>query len=309
VAQIRRDLTGLPTASTDAGGRPPDRDPWVGRTLATAWLDKRYVADKAHAIDGTRMRMSMAGQCTRAIAYYVAGVPESDPPDEADVWRMQLGTEVHELLQAAMVDAFPGAQIELRVGLEELSTSGHIDVVVRTPIDGGTRTTSIEVKTVNGFGFKMAATNFNGPPEGPRRQHLAQAALQARAIDADEMIIAYVSLENVSPQLARYATTPVFGRFTAQWTYTRDEYMAIFDTEAKRIRYVLDKVPTGDEATMAADAAKVPPFIQHAGGSHARIHPPASGGWIQEADGQIIDAGKTWVCDYCRWRAQCNSDG
>jgi hypothetical protein len=50
------------------------------------------------------------------------------------------------------------------------------------------------LKTVNGFSFKMKATGFKGPAEGPSWAHILQGALAARALGADTMIIAYLSM-------------------------------------------------------------------------------------------------------------------
>lgn len=327
MTQIRRDLSDLPAASTDAAGRTPDSDPWVGRQLGEAFLAKRHEASKAHAVPGTRFRFSMAGSCTRAIAYYVAGTAESNPATAADAWRMQLGTEIHELLQAAVLDAFPEAEIEVVCQLPEIDGSGHIDIVIRQPLDdfevadqlddpdrqGGVVQTekviAIEVKTINGFGFKSQATFFKGPPKGPKPGHLGQAALGAAAIGADELIVVYLAMENVGPTLVRYTDDKIFGRFTAQWTYDRAEFMAIADREKRRVRYVLDKVPAPDGAPSTEAAAKVPAYVDNDFGVAVQIMPPGTGQTVTSHDGKLMPEGSTWHCDYCRWKDQCKADG
>jgi len=63
---------------------------------------------KAHAVEGSRFRFSMAGTCSRLLQYYVNGEPVTNPPDAADAWRMGLGTMVHvaiqEYFEASMVN-------------------------------------------------------------------------------------------------------------------------------------------------------------------------------------------------------------
>lgn len=325
--KIRRDRSDLPTAPTGDGGRVPDTDPWVGRAIGQAYLARHYEAEKAHAIEGTRFRASMAGSCTRALAYYFAKVAESDPTGPADAWRMQLGTLIHEELQAVFLDAIPGAEIEVKVPIVDGEGSMHIDIVVRQPLEQrwavgdpehaaamkqgqAEWVTAIEVKSINGFGYKMTATSYQGPPKGPKGNHLGQAALGAKAVDADEMIVAYLSMENVGPNLIRYCDDPEFGRFTAQWTYSREEYMAIAEREERRVRYVLGMVPLEDEAAMAEKAKLVPAYVDTDDGVAVQIMPPASGQTVAPAEGgKLMPVGQTWHCGYCRWRARCKADG
>jgi hypothetical protein len=306
---IKKNLGELPIVNTGNGVRP-DRDPFIGRAFAAAWLDKNYQEGKAHAVEGSRFRFSMAGTCSRQLQYYVAGEPVTDPPDAADAWRMGLGTMVHtaiqEYFEASMVNGifdcnFYEVEMETKTSIPEISGSGHVDMFF-TLFDKDSkpyRKVVVEIKTLNGFGFKMAATGFKGPAEGPRRDHIKQAALSAYALDADDVIICYVSMENVSPSIAgKYCDDPEFGRFTAQWTYSKAEWMPLAEAEIARVRNVLSQIdhPSG---------GLVEPTIENDNGLLVSITDPATGRWELMHEDSLIDSGKAWQCAYCRYRTTC----
>jgi hypothetical protein len=306
---IKKNLGDLPVVSTGNGVRP-DADPFIGRAIAKAWLDKNYQEGKAHAVEGSRFRFSMAGACSRQLQYYVTGEPVTDPPDAADAWRMGLGTMVHtaiqEYFEASMVNGvfdcnYYEVEMETKTSIPEISGSGHVDMLF-TLFDGDSkpyRKVVVEIKTLNGFGFKVAATGFKGPAEGPRRDHIKQAALSAYALDADDVIICYVSMENVSPSLAgKYCDDAEYGRFTAQWTYSKAEWMPLAVAEIERVRSVLAQIdhPAG---------GLVEPTIENDSGVLVSITDPSSGRWELLDDGVLIDSGKAWQCGYCRYRSTC----
>jgi hypothetical protein len=306
---IKKNLGELPIVNTGNGVRP-DRDPFIGRAFAAAWLDKNYQEGKAHAVEGSRFRFSMAGTCSRQLQYYVAGEPVTDPPDAADAWRMGLGTMVHtaiqEYFEASMVNGifdcnFYEVEMETKTSIPEISGSGHVDMFF-TLFDKDSkpyRKVVVEIKTLNGFGFKVAATGFKGPAEGPRRDHIKQAALSAYALDADDVIICYVSMENVSPSIAgKYCDDPEFGRFTAQWTYSKAEWMPLAEAEIARVSSVLSQIdhPSG---------GLVEPTIENDNGVLVSITDPATGRWELMHEDSLIDSGKAWQCGYCRYRTTC----
>lgn len=216
---------------------------------------------------------------------------------------MSLGTLVHSGLEDAIKSSFPNAEFEVAVDLQPIGVSGsaHADIV--TYLDQTTRKVDavVEVKTVNGFGFKSMATDFKGPAQGPRSGHVLQAALSALALDADRVIIAYLSMENLSPNLARYTQSDI-GRFAAEWHFTRDEYETIAKREIARIQRVTGwlGVPELIAPTSVHDD-EVP--------TGAYIQDPSRGMWVNtDSAGAITDTGKVWFCDYCDWRDRCVTD-
>jgi len=306
---IKKNLGDLPVVSTGNGVRP-DTDPFIGRAIAKAWLDKNYQEGKAHAVEGSRFRFSMAGTCSRQLQYYINGEPVTNPPDAADAWRMGLGTMVHtaiqEYFEASMVNGvfdcnYYEVEMETKTSIPEISGSGHVDMFF-TLFDKDSkpyRKVVVEIKTLNGFGFKVAATGFKGPAEGPRRDHIKQAALSAYALDADDVIMCYVSMENVSPSIAgKYCDDPEFGRFTAQWTYSKAEWMPLAEAEIARVSSVLSQIddPSG---------GLVEPTIENDNGLLVSITDPATGRWELMHEDTLIDSGRAWQCGYCRYRDTC----
>ena len=310
---IKKNLADLPVVNTGNGVRP-DSDPFIGRAIAKAWLDVNYQEGKAHAVEGSRFRFSMAGTCSRLLQYYDAGAEVTNPPDAADAWRMGLGTMVHtaiqEYFEASMVNGifdcnYYTVEMETKTSIPEISGSGHVDMLF-TLFDKDEkpyRKVVVEIKTLNGFGFKMAATGFKGPAEGPRRDHIKQAALSAYALDADDVIMCYVSMENVSPSLAgKYCDDPEFGRFTAQWTYSKAEWMPLAEAEISRVRTILSQIDHPSNQLVA-------PSIENDNGVQVFITDPASGRWELTHEDQLVDSGKAWQCGYCRYRDRCIGDG
>lgn len=298
---IKKDMSKVAAAAHDNTGEPPDSQPRYGPALAQAWFESTdHNPNKAKAFE-TRLRNSQAGKCTREIQYAVLDVPKTDPPTAAGFWVMGLGTIVHERWQAAMKIAFPNAEAEVKIRYDDFDSSGHIDLVLNE--DG--YVTSIELKTINGFGFKKTI-GARGVPEGPRNGHLLQCALNADAINADEMVVIYLSMENLSPFELRKLLgrdpefeTDFFRQFTAEWTYSREQYAPLAEAEKHRLTKVLEW--TDRDQLVPRFTAEMP--------KGARITDPSKGTWQTVVDGQVTQAGSTWACDYCDYRKQCLQDG
>ena len=192
--------------------------------------------------------------------------------------------------------------------------SGHIDAVIRmlpvevlgTPDPSRAYTIAYELKTVGGFGFKAAvgAARKGTPAEGPKAAHLLQAAINGRAVDADEVIVGYLAKECISANVARrFGITDDVGRFAAEWTLTREQYEPLADLEAERVAGILDLVDAGKLA--ARKSPEMPPG--------AEVTDPETGAWVvyvtQTHDGITdrveADTGSTWECDYCSYQTLC----
>lgn len=298
-----KDLSDLPAAARRQGGVLPDPTPRYGLLLAEAWY-QTYVDGgntvKDHAVAGTSFRNSSAGICTRALSYdtFITQTEVSNPPTIADSWRFFLGQAVHEALQAELQVAYGDqAEVEVKVDMRPfgLDSSGHIDAVV---VHDGVKT-AIEYKTINGFGFKMAV-GARGEAEGPRTSAVLQGALNALAVDADEMVIVYCSLELLSPrEHTKIGGGPEHLRFMAEWTFTREQYEPMARAEIARMQQVVSYVDQG------LLAPRMIPGLPNG----ARITDPTKGAWQVIANGEVRDMGTTWHCGYCRHQDRCIADG
>jgi hypothetical protein len=291
-----------PPARTE--GHPPDGVEYVSR-LAESW-HYRYKAEgndeKAMSIPDRRWRASWAANCNRATAYLITRTEESNPVTIADAWRFSLGNFVHEAVQQDLIEAFPGVEVEVPVDLRPIGIDGAATADVLGDVDGVR--TAMELKSINGFGFKMAATSFKSPPEGPRHSALVQGALAATAGEAERLIIGYLSLENVSPQLASYTDSEI-GRFAAEWHYTPDEFRPIAMEESERVANILTRLDQGWEPAQFKRRIPDPDYPKR-----MEVTDPSTGHWIEsDPNGAIISTGRAWQCAYCPFRDRCIADG
>lgn len=420
---MKKDLSKLPTMpKPDAN--PPDAAPYFSALLAEAWeAAVDHDDDKAMAFPEARLRHSWAGSCARRIGYQMTKAPVTEPIDVADHWRFGLGTIIHERWQDVLLKAFPEAEVERKVWIEECKSAGHVDLFVPrghllgrrgpdgelldvdpsdrearlrsvlgrdsagadapdgvdvdersdpdgvasgssvsgegvlqsdasgTGDDGGEQPsggsdedalpegssvhggqpdpaeephepgvqavwtgpgervvgggTAIELKSINGFGMKMAI-GARGPAEGPRTSAIIQGALNGLALDADEVVLVYLSTENLSPRelanLEKYGTVKEaqpWQKFAAEWTYTREQFEPIAKAEVARFKKILAVVDEGGLPPRA-----IPVDLPRG----ARITDPMNGGWQVVEDGMIIDSGSTWQCHYCPYQTHCAAD-
>ena len=298
---IKKDLSDLP-----APGLAPDPSPRFVGVLVEEWAADRD-DDKPTAL-GTPFRHSDAGKCARAISYTAAGIPKSDPMDITGVWNTRLGTLIHDLWQEALQRRWPDAEVEVTCATVGADGSGHIDAVIRmvpvdvigTPDESRAYTIAYELKTVGGTKFKGAvgAQRKGAPAEGPDTGHILQAAINGRAVDADEVIVGYLAKECISTGYAkRFGITDDLARFAAEWTFTREQYEPLADLEAERVAGILDLVADGTLA--ARKLPDMPPG--------AEVTDPSSGEWVQRIDGEVTDTGNAWACAYCPWQTLCST--
>lgn len=313
---IARDLSDLPPADPREG-LVPDPTPRFATVLAEQWSEENYLAGEKATALGTPFRHSDAGKCSRAIAYTAAGIPRSDPMDITGVWNTSLGTLIHEQWQDALTARYPDAQVEVTCATVGADGSGHIDAVIRYPLNNENGdevrpwVTAYELKTVGGFAFKAAvgAQRKGTPAEGPRTSHLLQAALNGAAVDADEVVVGYLAKECISANVAkRFGIRDDVSRFCAEWTFTREQYEPLAQLEAERVAGILGLV---DEGLLAARKTPEMPV-------GAEITDPSSGDWVRLARGSVAEAdwasltdaevaetGNTWECGYCSYQTLC----
>lgn len=295
---IRKDLSDLPRAEPDAG-QPPSTNPKLTTMLGLEWYRQHVEAGRMEygkAIPDLPYRASWAAlRCDRALWAAMHDVPESDPPSVADAWRMELGSLVGESLQSVL-RSLEGWESELVVDLQPAGIPGSAHVDLAKPRSDGTGYSHlVEVKTINGFSFKRCATGFKGAPAGPRFGHLMQVAAAGVALGADRVGVVYLSMENVSKDLAeRYCGNGDIGRFAAEWWWDVNSLTSLVEKEAARIRRLVasDQVPWP-----ALDDVEAPPG--------AVVVDPAKGNWQVRQGDVVITTGRHWMCGYCRHQQWC----
>ncbi len=167
--------------------------------------------------------------------------------------------------------------------------------------------TLVELKSTNGYSFKMQAAKFQGPPQGPRYGAVMQALLAAAAQDIDRVVIVLVGLERLSPSLVGWATDTEAGRFLAEWHYTVSEMQPQIDAEKARILRILDHVEHDELPTRELSDPEYP--------AGAVVQKPlaSKAPWMltitSDAGPIVADSGTYWGCGYCRFRDRCTEDG
>lgn len=280
--------------------------------LAAILLEAGFTRDEHGAVfepaeltDEQQVKIALARERVEAWA-------PTNPPGVADSYRMGLGTMVHEGLEPAIADAFDGMALEQKIDLRPEIDGTAIADVVHVQKDrisertGKPWVTVVSIKTMNGFGFKMAATTDKGPPEGPRHGARLQVALEALKLDADEIVIGVLSLEAISVgQAAKYNWDDDRRRFAAEWTYQRDEFEPWAVRELRRANKVLEMLDAGELAPRAIDDPEIPAAARIVN----PVHNAGYGQWVVEQDGDIVQTGTTWWCGYCWQRDRCVADG
>lgn len=310
--RIKTDIGDLPAAPRNEGN-PPSPNPKFVTQLAEAWYaDLVSNNGHGHDLDLTRAipeagpyRGSYASKrCDRDLYYALSGVEQSDPPGVADQWRFAIGHMVHDGIQKVMNRVHDGkVLVENDVDLNPAGIPGsaHADLIVLD--DDGAEVCVVEYKTINGFGFKMAATTFKGPPEGPRSGHALQAAMVAVARGVPYFAVGYFSLENLSPSMAADFANGEIGRFTAEWRYKTDDWVGEVNREAQRVARILDDIDQGRMSPRRLDDPEYP--------ENAIVEEPdRKGRWTATTDdGIVVGTGTAWMCDYCSFRTRCIEDG
>jgi hypothetical protein len=269
--------------------------------IIQAWLDEQDLVDKPRAVDGTLWRASSFGNpCDLSVRKYIDGEPKSNPPGISGLYRMGLGTAVHNNLQRFVEKAFPGCQVEVAVDFRpELDGSGSADFIIEYEGQVAGGRTLLELKTIGGFGFKKAAAPFKGGPEGPKLGHMHQGAIEAEKLDCDRMVIGYVSMEAISADLARKMGVDEIGKITAEWHFDRNEIAILARDARERANRVLTEYAAG-----IPTPPRVWDFDIPVGAVIVE-----KGKWITEVNGKRTNVGTTWACGYCDYRDVCDVPG
>lgn len=270
--------------------------PVITDALAQEIVDAARAAGRKPTAFGTRLRFSDAGKCTRAVAYGALGL-EGDGIDPSGLHVAWIGTLYHEHLQAALQRRYPGAEIEVKGHLPDVTDSGHADALLSEDVltavipewDGASAL--YELKTKSSFQFDKAVGYMRKSwkakdPEGPGREVILQAGLNALANDCDTLIVGYVTFENISVTAAEKLGLRHFDRFLAEWHIPKDVWLPMVERELDRLHFVLDCI----------DGGQLPDRNVYAD------------------DGDLLEIGPEqvrphWSCSYCGFRLQCEKDG
>lgn len=311
---IKKDLSDLPQRSNR--GMLPSTNPFIVEKLALAWeawYDEQHGKRERAIPEAGPYRASMASmRCDRQLYYAMSETPESDPTSLAGKFTMWLGQLIHSALEPIISDAFPGSIAEAKHDLRNIGIpgSGHSDVEIVYELAPGDEVMA-EIKTTGGFSYKMMATNFKGPAQGPRYGMVLQAALAAKERGYDKLVILLIGTEPVSPSLAQSYSESDAGRFMVEWHFTVDELEDHIEAEAERIR----AMDTLIRANRVPDAPLMLPTRRLRDPEYpdgAIIERPlvSDAPWIvRNDDDQVVDSGTYWGCGYCRWFKQCKGDG
>lgn len=301
---IRRNIEDVPRLDPDKG-LVPSRNPFFVTALAEQWGQlnaaerEQFVRDPIFDEAGPYRQSYTSRRCDRQLHYDLLKV-EGEPPDLASLWAMGLGSRVHELLGPAVEAAYPDARHEVVTDLRPvgLPGAGYTDMV-SDELD-----LVAEYKTINGYAFKMIATSFRGPAEGPKYGHVLQGALGMRAHGKSKLVVGYLGMENVSPDMADTALG-VTGRFAAEWHFTKDELDPLIDREVQRV----------DRLIRVQEAGLLPAREIHDPGfpAGAVVQSPSAKAkdtlWTVRDGDDVRESGRYWGCAYCPHLKRCLEDG
>lgn len=303
--RIVNSIENLPRQTAD-GGFPPSKNPFAVETFAQMF-DEMYESEgrdvKELAIpEAGPMRAShLTKRCDRELWYALTDTPRSNDPTIADRWTWFLGQIVHEHIQPVVERMFEsGSEVEIDLRAINVPGSAHADLVA--DVDG--HPTLVEITTVNGFKFKRMACKFNGPAEGPAYGKVMQALLAAKAHGIDRVVIMVVSLEKLSPSMARQYSDSEAARFLAEWHYTVTEMDEQIESEVRRINHV---VKLAERNIKPERELHDPEYPTGAVITDPNAKPHAT--WqLHDENHNVIDAGTYWGCNYCPWQDTCIKD-
>ena len=277
---IQPDLGHLSSPQTDS----EERSAVFARVLIEAWKEEALSRGTLeHSVPGTTMRHSMSGKCARQIHYYLTGAEMTNLFDLPAFWSTGLGTMIHQLWQEALAKKFSDVEVEKVVHIPEADSSGHVDAWIP---EGKA---SVEVKTINGYGFKKIAET----DEGPRYSDFVQCCVNAYALGADKAILIYLSLEAISKPRANKLNIDEIGRIAKEFHYTPEIFNEVAEKEIQRWAVIRER---------GADTPRAIPDPEFTKG--ARVVDPTNG--KMEKDGK--PAGYAWMCGYCSYQDLCASE-
>ena len=283
-------------------GNPPDKAEFLPHIVET-WLNN-YEAAKdaernAEERSGALIWASDAGSCSRRLHYDIrtrkGELEPSNPFTIADRYRFALGNLLHGVLEESIAEAFPGSEAEVRGMFDVPSLSFRADAVIR-----GTEHGLVvgEWKSSGGYGYQKM-TGAKGTADGPRLGAFMQGAISAHKMNADLLVVGYLSTECLSPAVARKNNRTEAERFCAEWHYGPDVFNPVAVAELHRLGEVLRQTDVGEDVPRWTPDLPVGAEITH----------PATGLWSLVDGGHITMSGTYPLCaGYCSHHATCMAD-
>jgi CRISPR/Cas system-associated exonuclease Cas4 (RecB family) len=223
--------------------------------LVGAQIEKDRGEHVSH-VDYPHAYASEAGSCRRRVAFRVAGFDRTEPMDIHGQVATRMGTDLHDVVQQAL-----GGIVETEVPWElpTYKVTGRADIVGKKVVG--------EIKSMHSYPFEMAVHGIRGSgPEGPKMEHLLQAAMSAEALDKDQVRLIYVNK-------ARTVKTETFAQFTVDYD---GELRGSTVDELQALSYIVDAV--ADDKLVAREY---------------------NGEVIENPNGT------RWPCGYCGWKSLC----
>lgn len=308
---IKKNLQDMPTAKEverSVDGWMPDA-PDLVEPIAQAWYqdylkNEEHPVDLQMAVEGAEFRASWGGMCLRRIQYHRMEAGASNPPSMADGYRFYLGHDMHDRMQAVAKVVLGEVEIEAALPFAvsaDAFGACHIDLVT----SDGEFVRPVEVKTIGGYAFKLCATSFRGPAQGPKFNVRRQLALETLALleagfEVQRGTVLYLSQELVSDKLAlEICDEPEIGRFAAQWDVPvetliewayeqRAEFRLVLDAEKKK-ELVPRVIPEyGPDSVVVDQRRQICDVIE---------------------DGLIVNTESAWMCGFCPFLELCVSHG
>ena len=168
------DLTAHEVQNTDA----------LEQTISDAIEAEREARGHTSRVDYPHAYASEAHKCSRQIALRVAEVDRSNEIDTKGRFAAWQGTAIHRLIQGAMEFKYDNLEFEKPFELPKHPVTGYADIV-------GTNVVG-DIKTMHGYAFDLAVHGKRGrPAEGPKMEHVIQAAIGAEALGRASIRIIY----------------------------------------------------------------------------------------------------------------------
>lgn len=147
--------------------------------------------------DGTRLRGSMAMQCSRRIGYQVLGEPDALEIEDTTLVAFEVGNIWHEVVQKSLVEVYGAAtEVGCSYRSQGFDLSGSADAVYSF----GMAKVCVEIKSMKAYAWGLATNgnSFHGVRSGPKVEHLVQVGLYALSpeINADIVHMIYINKDD-----------------------------------------------------------------------------------------------------------------
>ena len=131
---------------------------------------------------------------------------------------------------------------------------------------------------------------------------VAQAALGAHALGAETIVIIYVSLEVINRgDTDKYGITDQ-QRWLSEYVYSMDDLQSLVDDEINRQFVAMEAVNDNEPPSRHMPDMPVNASINRSKPNSGKAT------WTELSNGQVVDTGTHWACDYCRYQTKCQDD-